>query len=91
MSLIAALNEIDKATPRMREVVLAIRDDGGWRGAGWVLKKFNWLAEDDHEAAQLLWRHLGQKHGFRMRRAPKSKQKNRFSGGNGQAGGRGAE
>ena len=87
MSLIGALKEVEKASPRMREVAEVIAGGGSWGWSRWLLAKFNWLAKDDHEAAQLLWRHLGNQHGFRMRRAPKSKQKSFFPSGNGDAGG----
>ncbi len=90
MTLNDAVKFLDDASPRMREVALAIRAGGGWGVPGLLLKMFNWLAKDDHEAAQLLWRHLGNEHSFRMRRAPKSKQKALFPAGNGDAGGRDA-
>ena len=81
MNLNDAVKFLDDASPRMREVAQAIRAGGGWGVPGMLLKMFNWLAKDDHEAAQLLWRHLGNEHSFRMRRAPKSKQKDLSSDG----------
>ena len=87
MSLIGALKEVENASPRMREVVEVIAGGGSWSWSRRLLAKFNWLAKDDHEAAQLLWQHLGHKHLFRMRRAPKSKQKDLFRDGNGDTGG----
>ena len=91
MTLNDALNCLEDASPRMREVALAILAGGGWGVPGVLLRMFNWLAKDDHKAAQLLWRHLGNQHLFRMRRARKSKQKDLFPDGNGDAGGRDAD
>ncbi len=84
--MIGALKEVEEASPRMRDVAQAIAGGGSWGWPRWLLAKFDWLAEIDHDAAELLWRHLGNQHRFRMRRAPKSKQKDLFRDGSGEGG-----